>query len=106
MLDATDTLERFTEEARSLKGPRRTRPIRDEFVADLQRASRAVAMVDHGAKMLASARRGNREIEAQTSIKRGYLNLIHAREAILRQSLRADQLRIDERNRMPPGPEG
>ena len=25
---------------------------------------------------------GQRELEAQTSIKRGYLNLIHAREAI------------------------
>ena len=41
-------------------------------------------MVEHGATILASVRRGQRELEAQTSIKRGYLNLIHAREAIAR----------------------
>ncbi len=106
VLDTTETLERYTEEARSLKGPRRTRQIRDELVVALERASRAIAMVDHGATMLASARRGNRDLEAQTSIKRGYLNLIHAREAIVWQSLRADRLRIDERLRTPAGPEG
>ena len=41
-------------------------------------------MVEHGANILASVRGGARELEAQTSIKRGYLNLIHAREAIAR----------------------
>ena len=56
VLDTIEALGRYTEEARSLKGPRRIRPIRDELVADLERASRAIAMVDHGAKMLASAR--------------------------------------------------
>jgi hypothetical protein len=53
-------------------------------------------MVEHGANMLAASRRGSRQLEAQTSIKRGYLNLIHAREAIARQAIRADDLRIDE----------
>ena len=40
-------------------------------------------MVEHGATILASAQPARREIEAQTSIKRGYLNVLHAREAIV-----------------------
>jgi hypothetical protein len=33
-----------------------------------------------------------RELEAETSIKRGYLNLLHAREAIARHALAAAKL--------------
>lgn len=96
VVDATEALERYGDEARALKGPRRAQAVRDELVAELERASRALGMVEHGANMLASSRRGSRDLEAQTSIKRGYLNLIHAREAIARQAVRADDLRIDE----------
>ena len=88
--DATETLERYAEEARSWSGPRRAESIRDDLVAELERSIRALGMVEHGTNMLASARRGARDLEAQTSIKRGYLNLIHAREAIARQALRAE----------------
>jgi hypothetical protein len=95
VVDATEALERYSDEARALKVPRRAQAIRDDLVADLERASRARGMVEHGANMLASSRRGSRELEGQTSIKRGYLNLIHAREAIARQAVRADDLRID-----------
>ena len=42
-------------------------------------------MVEHGATIMVHVRRGSRELEAQTAIKRGYLNLLHAREAIARQ---------------------
>jgi len=96
VVDAAEALERYGNEARALKGPRRAQSIRDDLVAELDRASRALGMVEHGANMLASSRRGSRELEAKTSIKRGYLNLIHAREAIARQAVRADDLRIDE----------
>ena len=96
VVDATEALERYGDEARALKAPRRAQSIRDDLVAELERASRALGMVEHGANMLASSRRGSRELEAQTSIKRGYLNLIHAREAIARQAIRADDFRIDE----------
>ena len=54
-------------------------------------------MVEHGATILVTARRGPRELEAQTSIKRGYLNLIHAREAIARHALEAQDLEADGR---------
>jgi len=94
--DATEALERYGEEARSWSGPRRAQAIRDDLVGDLERAIRALGMVEHGADMLASARRGGRDLEAQTSIKRGYLNLIHAREAIARHAGRAEELAVDD----------
>jgi hypothetical protein len=96
VVDATEALERHAEEARGWTGPRRAQSIRDDFVAEIERAVRALGMVEHGSDVLASARRGSRELEAQTSIKRGYLNLIHAREAIARQALRAEDLVVDE----------
>jgi hypothetical protein len=91
---ATDAVARYTEEARALKGPNAAAPIREAIVEDLERAERALDMVDHGAKILAQVRRRGREVEAQTSIKRGYLNLIHAREAILRHAQAARDLEI------------
>lgn len=103
VVEATDALERFGEVARSLRGPRRAQAVRDDLVAELERANRALGMVEHGANILASSRRGSRDLEAQTSIKRGYLNLIHAREAIARQAIRADQMQVDER---PPARTG
>jgi hypothetical protein len=89
---ATDAVARYTEEARALHGPAEVTAIRDELVADLERVDRAIAMVDHGAKIMAMNRRRGREIEAQTAIKRGYLNLIHAREAISRHAAAAEAL--------------
>ncbi|MEO8570292.1 MAG: hypothetical protein ABI553_01210 [Chloroflexota bacterium] len=86
---ATDAVERYADEARSLRGPRKAMSLRSELVAELERAGRALAMVEHGTSIMINARRGPRELEAQTSIKRGYLNLIHAREAIARHALDA-----------------
>jgi len=94
--DAAEALERYGDEARALRGPRRAQAIRDDFVAEIERAGRALGMVEHGANMLAASHRGSRELEAQTSIKRGYLNLIHAREAVARHALLAEDLGIDE----------
>ncbi len=89
---ATDAIARYTEEARDLHGPAAAEAIRDELVAELERADRALAMVDHGATILAETVRRGRELEAHTSIKRGYLNLVHAREAIIRLAARAAEL--------------
>jgi hypothetical protein len=87
-----DAVTRYAEEARALKGPPEAAAIARDIVSDLDRAKRAIDMVEHGATILASVRRGGRELEAQTSIKRGYLNLIHAREAIARHAARAEVL--------------
>jgi hypothetical protein len=91
---ATDAVNRYAEEARALKGPKIAAEVRDAIVEDLERAERALAMVDHGAGILAQVRRRGRELEAQTSIKRGYLNLIHAREAIVRHAATAEELEL------------
>jgi hypothetical protein len=91
---ATDAVARYADEARALKGPPAGITIREALVEELERAQRALGMVDHGAKILAQVRRRGREVEAQTSIKRGYLNLIHAREAIVRHAEAARELEV------------
>ena len=93
---ATDAVERYSEEARNLRGPKSARRVQGDLVAELERAERALGMVEHGASILAAARRGSRELEAQTSIKRGYLNLLHAREAIARHALAARDIEGDD----------
>ena len=87
-----DAVARYTEESRALKGPPEAEGIGRNIVEDLGRAARAIDMVEHGVTILASVRRGGRELEAQTSIKRGYLNLIHAREAIGRHAARVEEI--------------
>lgn len=92
---AVDAVQRYADEARALHGPRRAQQIRTDLIAELERAERALGMVEHGTSLMATARRGPRELEAQTSIKRGYLNLIHAREAIVRHALEAQEIQTD-----------
>jgi hypothetical protein len=53
------------------------------FTVELERAARAGELVGHGLDALLAYRSG-RELEAQTSLKRGALNLRHAREAATR----------------------
>jgi hypothetical protein len=89
---ASDAVARYTVEARALHGPPAAEEIRDDLVEELERAGRALDMADHGATILAQVRRRGRELEAQTAIKRGYLNLLHAREAIARHAARAETL--------------
>jgi hypothetical protein len=91
---ATDAVERYADEARALKGPPAAGAIREAIVEELERAARALGMVDHGSKILAQARRRGRELEAQTAVKRGYLNLVHAREAIMRHAAAAEDLEV------------
>jgi hypothetical protein len=89
---AREAVVRYEDEARALRGPAGANEIRDAIAAELGRAARALEMADHGCEILASARAGSRELEAQTSIKRGYLNVLHAREAIARHAARATAL--------------
>jgi hypothetical protein len=91
---ATDAVDRYTDEARAMKAPTAGEPIRDAIIEELERAGRALGMVQHGAAILAQARRRGRELEAQTSVKRGYLNLVHAREAIVRHAAAAEELEL------------
>ena len=49
--------------------------------AEIERAQRAVELIDHGRALMLTSNEG-RIGEGETAVKRGYLNLIHAREAI------------------------
>jgi hypothetical protein len=81
-----EAVSRYADEARALHPPAPAIRIREEIVNELDRAARALEMVEHGRSIQASARSGGREVEAQTAIKRGYLNVLHAREAIAHQA--------------------
>jgi hypothetical protein len=89
----------YADEARALRPPVAGRAIRDEVVGELDRAARALEMIEHGRSIQTSARGGGRELEAQTAIKRGYLNVLHAREAIARQAHAAAELTVGEPDR-------
>jgi hypothetical protein len=82
-----DAVSRYADEARALQPPAAAVRIRTGLIDELERASRAIGMIEHGCSIQISARAGARELEAQTAIKRGYLNVLHAREAIHRYRL-------------------
>ena len=97
-----DAVDRYADEARSLRPAADAARIRDGIVGELERARRALEMVEHGCAIQASARAGSRELEAQTAIKRGYLNVLHAREAIARHAVEANALvPVDPSDRRP-----
>ena len=103
----TDDVERaiaavdgYSAAARDLPGPGAAGEIREALVTELDRARRALEMVEHGCSILTSGRIGTRELEAQTSVKRGYLNVLHAREAIAKHATRAAALNGPEQSRL------
>ena len=83
---ALEALLGYSEEARSLAGPLVVAGPKAAFAAEIDRADRALQMVEHGCAILGSVSSGPRFGEAQTAIKRGYLNVLHAREAIARHA--------------------
>jgi hypothetical protein len=83
---ARDAVERYEQEASKLHGPVPADDVRAALLAELERAGRALEMVAHGCDLLSATRSGYRELEAQTAVKRGYLNALHAREAIARHA--------------------
>lgn len=80
---AREALERLAADGRELRVPRGLESMGAAMVAELARAVRAAEMVRHGLEALADTR-GGRELEAQTSLKRGTLNLRHANETFSR----------------------
>ncbi len=96
-----DAARRYADEARGLRAPHDGYLILDALVGELERASRALEMVEHGCTIQSTMRAGSRGLEAQTAIKRGYLNLLHAREAIARHALEAAALVPADPSRPP-----
>jgi hypothetical protein len=52
-----------------------------DLAEDLDRLERAVETIDFGTQLVVTGNSRQRELEAQTAIKRGYLNLLHARQS-------------------------
>jgi hypothetical protein len=81
---ARDAMERYRAETEALVTPTGYDQLRVRLAEELGRAARAFDMVDHGCTTLSAARVGRaRDAEGQTAIKRGYLNILHAREAVV-----------------------
>jgi hypothetical protein len=91
-----DAVGHYADEARALQPPVAATGIQAGMIGELERAARAIGMIEHGCSIQISARNGARELEAQTAIKRGYLNVLHAREAINRHRLEAAALKPAE----------
>ncbi|MER3418074.1 MAG: hypothetical protein C4343_02960 [Chloroflexota bacterium] len=98
---ARDAVQRYVREAEALDGPAAVAGYRRAIVEALERAARALDVVEHGCGILAAGSRGGRALEGDTSIKRGYLNLVHAREAIARHAAEALRWRADIERRAP-----
>jgi hypothetical protein len=82
---AMATLQTLSAVARSLQGPPQLAGTTRMIIAELERATRAADLVDHGLRTLLGGRDSYRQ-EAQVSLKRGTLNLRHARDAVARLS--------------------
>ncbi|MEO8463509.1 MAG: hypothetical protein ABI555_09860 [Chloroflexota bacterium] len=78
---AREAVERYIGEARSLTTPATAQATQVRMVEELERAGRALELVEHGCDLARDGDRMARGPEADTSIKRGYLNLVHARES-------------------------
>jgi len=74
-------VERYTAETRNLTIPATAQATRTRMIEELERAGRALELVEHGCDLARDGNRLERGPEADTSIKRGYLNLVHARES-------------------------
>jgi hypothetical protein len=66
--------------------------LRDAVGQDIERAARAIEMIRFGCEQATAGRGRGAELEAQTSVKRGYLNLLHARESLGGHLLEANRL--------------
>ena len=71
-------------DAEGLEAPAAYAASRAGIVAEIAHARRALDMVRHGCELAAGPRSRMRSTEAQIAVKRGYLNLLHAREALAR----------------------
>ena len=76
-----ETLRACTETASKLAAEQASPSPAANLAAELERAQRALELTDHGLQLLEIDTFENRS-EGEIAIKRGYLNLVHAREAI------------------------
>lgn len=90
--EAQDVLAVLRAELHGLPVPPGLDPAAAALEGELERASRAASLIEHGLGSLEGTSRG-RDLEAQTSLKRGTLNLRHALEAFGRVAHEVARLR-------------
>jgi hypothetical protein len=78
-----EALEGLATETAALEPPAALVPFRVRLAEEIERAARAADTVGHGGALMGVTAGRPRELEGETSIKRGYLNLLHAREALV-----------------------
>jgi hypothetical protein len=81
--EADAVLTELAVEARYLRPAPALTAASTALAAELERATRAVSLLEHGVSSMTLETRG-RDLEAQTSLKRGALNLRHAQVAFAR----------------------
>lgn len=94
---ALEALEGLQAEAAALDPPPPLVPFRERLSDELERAVRAAETIRHGAVLMGYVAGRPRELEGETSIKRGYLNLLHAREALQELAVDLRSGRVDAR---------
>jgi hypothetical protein len=77
---SADALKRYAQEAEAVD-KRLPDGATTGLKVEIERAERAIELISHGTTLMADAF-GEHVFEGETSVKRGYLNLLHAREAI------------------------
>ncbi len=102
LVPAMTTLEELAAVARGLRPPVPLAAHAGTIVGELERAVRALDLLEHG---LRTALEGRRETgsEAQVALKRGTLNLRHARDAVARTAAEIVLLRPADVLAMPGG---
>jgi hypothetical protein len=81
-----ETLDALRVEAEAMVPPAALAFAGVRIAEEIERAARAVETVRHGCVLLGVGAGRPRELEGETSVKRGYLNLLHAREALTTQA--------------------
>ncbi|MFH0750248.1 MAG: hypothetical protein V2B17_00255 [Chloroflexota bacterium] len=77
-----EAMDGFRVEADALVPPAALAALSVRLVEEIDRAGRSIEMVRHGCVLLGVGTGRPHELEGETSIKRGYLNLLHAGEAL------------------------
>lgn len=98
--EAAERLRLAASEADALRAPAGLVDRPPALVHDLERATRALELVEHGLDAILTGR-GPRQLEAETSLKRGALNLRHAREAFALTASEVSAVRPADLQRPP-----
>jgi hypothetical protein len=81
---ALATIDGYVADVLALPTAPRAQAARVNLEADLRRAERALDRTRHGCRILAAGSGRGGDLEGQASVKRGYLELQHARDAFAR----------------------